>query len=158
VSDRVSRRTLRIEVWQEGRCGQVGELFACTDQVLGTAGRGRGHWTAGSSTGHGLPSVWMQKVAEEVGVALITTALLGFTVDRALKVELVRDVFNVAFRYVVPTELKEEVLRVLSYRFICDRHLLVIIEPLSDQFVRVTSKVQRRAGNYVKRNYGKVNE
>ena len=71
-----------------------------------------------------FPYPWMQRISEDLGLSLITASILGITVDRALKIEIVRDVFNVAFRYVLPPELKEEIFTIINYRFICDRHLL----------------------------------
>ena len=96
-----------------------------------------------------FPYPWMQRISEDLGLSLITASILGITVDRALKIEIVRDVFNVAFRYVLPPELKEEIFTIINYRFICDRHLWHLeIEKLDDaNFVRVTSTLTRRLKN-----------
>jgi hypothetical protein len=40
---------------------------------------------------------WLQPPARELSAALITTACLGFTVDRVLKIEIARDVFAPPF-------------------------------------------------------------
>ena len=57
-----------------------------------------------------------------MGVAFVIAAVLGLTVDWALKAELARDVFQAAFNYVLPDELKEEVQRVINYKFLCRKH------------------------------------
>jgi hypothetical protein len=95
-----------------------------------------------------LPRAWMQRTLEDIGIALVTASILGITIDRALKIELARDVFIAAFRYVVPSALKEELLKIITYRLICERHhWLVQIEKLDDNFVRVTSTLTRRIRN-----------
>jgi hypothetical protein len=95
-----------------------------------------------------LPYVRMQRVIEDIGIALIVASILGITIDRALKIELVRDVFNAAFQYVLPGELKQEIRKILTYRLICEQHhWLVQIESLDDAFVRVTSTLTRRIRN-----------
>lgn len=60
-------------------------------------------------------------LARDLGPALFTAGVLGLTVDTFLKREFARDVFVAAFRYVLPDELKEEVRRIISYKFLCNR-------------------------------------
>ena len=95
-----------------------------------------------------IPWRWLQKIAEETGSALMIAAIISLTVDRTLKLELARDVFNAAFQYVLPPELKDEILRIIGYKFVCTRHLwLVQIEKISDRSVRCTSTLQRTIKN-----------
>jgi hypothetical protein len=87
----------------------------------------------------------LAELLKEVGVALMIAAFLGLTVDRLLKLEMARDVFLAAFRYVLPDELKEEVGRIISYKFICTEHRTVIeiVEIAETEFVRVTVSTER---------------
>jgi hypothetical protein len=98
---------------------------------------------------HWVPWKWLEGVVKEIGVASLVAAILGLTVDQALKVELVRDVFYAAFRYLLPSELKDEVARVIGYRFLCtDHRTLVEIVPIVDtDLVRVHMKTERLLKN-----------
>ena len=87
-------------------------------------------------------------VVKEVGVAFMIAAVLGSTIDTLLKIELVRDAFLVAFSYAFPSALKGEILRIMRYRLICDRHFLVVrIEKIDDDTVRVTCETNRKVRN-----------
>ena len=75
-------------------------------------------------------------------------AALGATVDTALKIELVRDAFFAAFQYAFPKPLQGEILRIMRYRLICEKHfLLVRLEEIDEDTVRVTCEVNRRIKN-----------
>jgi len=79
---------------------------------------------------------------------LMIAAVLGATVDAILKIELVRDAFFAAFRYAFPPALQGEILRIMRYRLICDRHLLLVrIEFIDADTVRVTCETNRRITN-----------
>jgi hypothetical protein len=79
-----------------------------------------------------VPWNWLEQIVREFGSALIVAAVIGGTVDIFFKKEFARDAFVAAFRYVLPTELKEEVLRVISYKFLCtESRMIVQIEPIS---------------------------
>jgi hypothetical protein len=94
------------------------------------------------------PWRWLQKIADGFGSALLIAAMLGLTVDRALKLEIARDVFYAAFQYVLPPELKDEILRIIGYKFICNRHhWLVEIEKSGNGLVRCTSTLRRTMKN-----------
>jgi hypothetical protein len=84
----------------------------------------------------------------ELGITFVIAALLGLTVDSALKTELVRDVFEAAFNYVLPGELKEEVARVINYRFLCKIHSVVVeVTEIDDDLVNVTMSFERHIYN-----------
>ena len=68
--------------------------------------------------------------------------------DTFLKRELARDVFAAAFRYVLPDELKEEVHRIINYKFLCIDSLSVItITALPNDLVRVGIRHERTFRN-----------
>jgi len=90
----------------------------------------------------------LEKMAEGLGIALLTGALLGISVDRILKIELARDVFQAAFRYVLPPELKDEVTRIINYKFLCIKHHSVFnVVRVSDDVVRVEMSVEQTIRN-----------
>ena len=88
------------------------------------------------------------EIAKEIGIALVIAAALGATVDTALKIELVRDAFFAAFQYAFPPPLQGEILRIMRYRLICQKHfLLVRLEEIDKDTVRITCEVNRRIKN-----------
>jgi hypothetical protein len=103
---------------------------------------------ASSVWGDQLPWRWLQHIARDLSTAFVTAALLGLTVDRILKIEIARDVFYAAFRYVLPDELKDEVHRIINYKFLCIEHAMIInVVPLTDRLVRVDISVERTLKN-----------
>ena len=95
-----------------------------------------------------IPWQWLAEITKQFGSALLVAGLLGLTVDRALKIELIRNVFYAAFRYLLPTEIKDEVARVIGYKFLCtDHHTVIEIEPIDDELVRVHIRIQRTLKN-----------
>ena len=90
-----------------------------------------------------------QHLVREIGGALFTAAFLGFTVDRASKIELIRDAFYAAFRYVLPPELKEEVAWIINYKFLCTKHYMVVtLEPIAgNDLVSVRVEIEREIKN-----------
>jgi hypothetical protein len=92
-----------------------------------------------------LPWKALEKTSEGVGIALLTAGLLGLSVDRILKIELARDAFQAAFRYVLPLELKDEVARIINYKFLCTKHHGVI--RMNDDVVRVDISIERTIKN-----------
>jgi hypothetical protein len=73
-----------------------------------------------------LPWAWLAHTAKELSPPLLIAGILGLTVDTFLKREFARDVFVAAFRYVLPDELKEEVRRIISYKFLCTQSTTII--------------------------------
>jgi hypothetical protein len=99
-------------------------------------------------TAEAWPWKAVDKLSEGVGVALLTAALLGISVDRILKIELARDVFQAAFRYVLPPELKDEIARIISYKFLCTKYYGVInVVSAGDDLVRVEMSSERTIRN-----------
>jgi hypothetical protein len=91
------------------------------------------------------PLNWLDLIIREFGSALIVAAVIGGTVDFFFKQEFARDAFVAAFRYVMPDELKAEVLRVISYKFLSiDSRLIVKLEPISGtELLRVHIRAER---------------
>jgi len=97
---------------------------------------------------HSLPWQLAQEITKELGAAVLIAAILGITVDRGLKTELAKDVFFAAFRYVLPDELKSEVLRIINYRLMSHDHLVIVeIVPINNDLVRVNISVERTVKN-----------
>lgn len=95
-----------------------------------------------------IPQEWIKRLVVELGSGLFTAGILGLTVDTFFKRQFARDVFQAAFRYVLRPELKEEVGRIIGYKLLCIRHLLVVeITPMDADHVRVTIKVERDIEN-----------
>jgi hypothetical protein len=99
-----------------------------------------------------LPNVfdwkWDHGVLRDIGIAALTAAFLGATIDRWLKSEIASDVFKAALGYILPDEFRDEVRRITSYKFICEYHFLIIeIEIIDKDCVRVTSMLERTIKN-----------
>ena len=103
---------------------------------------------AGSLWHQDIPWSWLAHLAEALCPPLFIAGVLGLTVDTFLKRELARDVFVAAFRYVLPDELKEEVHRIISYKFLCiESTTIVSISSLSNDLVRVEIRHERTFTN-----------
>jgi len=97
---------------------------------------------------HFCPSELGREITKEVGVAFLIAATIGATIDSILKVELLRDAFFAAFRYAFHPALQSEILRIMRYHLICDRHLLrVTIQVIDHEAVRVTCETHRTIRN-----------
>jgi hypothetical protein len=101
--------------------------------------------TVGSIWNYLLPWEWAQHLARDVSVALFVAALLSVSVETFFRAEFARDVFYAAFSYVLPDELKEEINRVINYKFICERHhmILKITEIDDTKNVRLEVRLER---------------
>jgi hypothetical protein len=91
---------------------------------------------------------WMSdtvnELIKEAGFAFLIAVILGVSVDQALKTEVVRDVFTAAFQYALDPALKGEILRIMRYQQICERHLFqVSLEVIDGEAVRVNCYVER---------------
>jgi hypothetical protein len=53
-------------------------------------------------------------IVPEIGVALVISAILGFTIDRWLKAELRTDAFLAAIGHILAPEFREEVSRIIG--------------------------------------------
>ncbi len=91
---------------------------------------------------------WDRGVLRDIGIAILSASILGFTIDVWLKSEIVRDVFEAALGYVFRPEFREEIRRITGYKLLCDKHLLSItLEKIPDGRVRMTTGVERRIRN-----------
>ena len=94
---------------------------------------------------HGLiPLAWVDVLVKELSSALIVAGVLGVTVDTFLKKELARDVFTTAFNYVLPKELKDEVRRIIEYKFLCiESNTIIKLTPIQNDLMRVNMSHER---------------
>jgi len=58
---------------------------------------------------------WDRGIIRDFGIAVSITAMLGFTIDRWLKTQIARDVFEAALGYILPHEFREEVARIAGF-------------------------------------------
>jgi phosphate/sulfate permease len=89
----------------------------------------------------------------EVGMALIVSAILGFTVDGYLKSRIVKDVFEAAVGHILPPELREEMQWITTFRLLARRSLhRVQVELAANESVKVTTTVEREIENISSKN------
>jgi hypothetical protein len=91
-------------------------------------------------------------ISEGIGIAVLSSAILGFTIERWLRSDLSKDVFLTSIAHHLPPEyraaLRLELSRLTGYKYICDHHILKIkIEEIDDQNVRVISACERTFKN-----------
>jgi hypothetical protein len=86
---------------------------------------------------------------EGFGVALVTSFILGFTIDRWMKAEIARDVFSAAVGYMLPEDFRNEVNRIVSYKLFATKHTMrVVLEPIpGTECVRATIEIERTVQN-----------
>jgi hypothetical protein len=99
-----------------------------------------------------LPAVlgwqWDRGIIRDFGTAVSITALLGLTIDRWLKTQIARDVFQAALGYILPQEFREEVARIASFKFLCERHVAKFqIDDIGGGEVRLTYTIERTSRN-----------
>ena len=81
-------------------------------------------------------------------VALFVAGLLAASVDAFFKTEFARDVFNAAFSYVLPDELKQEIRRIIEYKFLCVKHHMILkLIPIEDDLFKSEVSVGRTIKN-----------
>jgi hypothetical protein len=93
-------------------------------------------------------------ISEGVGIAVLSSAILGLTLERWLMADLSKDVFLVAIGHHLPPvfreALRQELVRLAGFKFLCEKHLLrVKIDPIAanPDCVRVTMMVARTLRN-----------
>lgn len=87
-------------------------------------------------------------IPEGVGIAFLTASTLGFTIDRWMKKEIAADVFKAALGYILPEEFKNEIQRIISFKFMCEHHKMHLrVEKIGTDYVRVTTKLERKLTN-----------
>ncbi len=92
------------------------------------------------------------EIFDGIGIAILTSSILGFTIERWLRADLTKDVFLTAIGHHLPNDyreaLKAELMRLSAYTFLCEKHILSIkIEPIDGTCVRVTTMVERTMRN-----------
>lgn len=92
--------------------------------------------------------VWAHGLSRDIGIALLTTSVLGFTVDRWLKLDIAVDVFKAALGYVMPDDFRDEVRRISEYKLIAEKHSLIFdIQPLDQDTVQVIGMIEKTVRN-----------
>ncbi len=91
---------------------------------------------------------WLAEIVRDSGIALVTASVLGFTIDRWIKSDLAKDVFEAAAGYFLPQEFKAEIKRIGEYKFICEKHYLKVqIENSENDCARVATTYERKFRN-----------
>jgi hypothetical protein len=100
-----------------------------------------------------IPSEGLRFVAAEVGIASLIAGILAGVVEPFFREEFARDAFVAAFRYVLPSEFKDEVEKILRFELIAEKQVWSVkIDKISDKVVRVTTSFERTARNKSKSN------
>jgi hypothetical protein len=91
---------------------------------------------------------WYEGIVHDLGIAFVVAAILGLTVDFALKTEIARDAFKATLGYILRPEFRDEVARITGYKFLCEHHVLLIeIKLLENNTVEVTTSIERTIRN-----------
>jgi hypothetical protein len=97
---------------------------------------------------HSYAWQWDMGVLHDVGIALVVSSILGFTIDTFLKQRISKDVFQAAVGYILPPELREEVHWITSLEFVARRSLhRVTIDDQGDGTVKISTNVERELEN-----------
>ncbi len=87
-------------------------------------------------------------ITHDIGIAILSASILGFTIDRWLKAEIVTDVFEAAMGHVLPKEYLHEIQRILTNKFICEKHQMIVeISDRGNDTVKITNSVERTSRN-----------
>jgi len=93
----------------------------------------------------------IRSVVSEFGVAILIAGILAGVVEPYFRKEFARDAFLAAFRYVLPTEFREEVEKILRFDFIAERQVWTVkVDKVSDEVVLVTTTYERTIRNKTK--------
>jgi hypothetical protein len=103
---------------------------------------------AGSIWHEAIPWIWAGHLARDVSVALFVAGILAASVDTFFKSEFAKDVFNAAFSYFLPEELKQEIRRIIEYKFLCARHRMTLkLVPLEGGLFKLEISIERTVRN-----------
>jgi hypothetical protein len=92
-------------------------------------------------------------IVSEIGVASLIAGLLAGIVEPYFRGEFARDAFLAAFRYVLPSEFKDEVEKIIRFEFISEKQVWTVkIDKVSDSVVLVTTTYERTVRNKTKSN------
>lgn len=99
-----------------------------------------------------LPEVrgwtWDHGVIRDIGIALLSAAVLGFTIDRWLKDDIAKDVFKAALGYVLPEELRDEIRWITGFPSIARKYIChVNIQEIGDGVVKVIIAQEKEIEN-----------
>lgn len=95
-----------------------------------------------------LPWELPGEVIKQAGAAFLIASTLAVTVHLALAADMAKDAFYASFRYVLPEEMKDEVKRIINYRFLAIEHRAVVeISEIDDDLVRVNISTERKLRN-----------
>jgi hypothetical protein len=102
---------------------------------------------AGTIWGNELP--WVGSAVKELSPAIFIAGVLGTFVEPFFRKEFARDAFLAAFRYLLPSEFKEEVEKIIRFEFIAERQVWDRIGG-DDEMVLVTSSFDKVIKNRTK--------
>lgn len=103
---------------------------------------------AGSIWHECLPWQWASHLLRDLSVALFVAGILAATVDAFFKTEFAKDVFNAAFSYFLPEELKEEIKRIIEYKFLCVKHYMTLrLTPVDGGLFKLEVSTERTIKN-----------
>jgi hypothetical protein len=104
--------------------------------------------TLGIVGSHLIDAKFWKEFIGHIGTAGIIAGLLGLTIDYWMRKQIVDDVFEAAFGYALPDDIKEEMRAVYSNNVICESHEhLIELEQIDDDLVRVTMSIERTLKN-----------
>ena len=90
------------------------------------------------------------QIAKELGPGIFTAGILAGLVEPFFRREFARDAFLAAYRYVLPTEFKDEVEKILRFEFVADYQLWTVqIDKVDDDddTVLVTTSFEKTIKN-----------
>jgi hypothetical protein len=96
--------------------------------------------------GDELPWEWAHPIAKELGLGSFIAGLLAVFVEPYFRKEFARDMFFVAFRYILPPELRDEVTKILRFSFIAEKQLWIVkVEKIDGdaETVLVTTAIEK---------------
>ena len=95
------------------------------------------------------PLPWLALFADEFGVAIFIAGLLGLCVEPFFKGEFGRDVFEAAYRYVLPEELRDAAGRILRQQLVGETQVwtVKVYEEEDKAIVLVMTSVEKTIVN-----------
>jgi len=91
------------------------------------------------------------EVLRDLGIATLIAAMLGFTIDRWFKTDLVKDVFDAVLGHVLPEEFKNEIRTIINHKMLCENlYTKIELKEIDDNTVRMTVTTERTVKNITK--------
>jgi hypothetical protein len=100
-----------------------------------------------------VPSIyeWQSEygiILREIGIALLSASIVGITIDRWLKADLAKDIFEAAIGWPLRPELKDEILKIAYSEWIAIKALLIVrISVVNKNIVKIDSSMERELLN-----------